>query len=119
MGSTKSTSSSVAVRGPLPFHLSAHSLLRNIIAGGIAGCVVAGRLAAADPELSILLIEGGENNVGKDTISHPALFPVNFMPQSKTAVWYHAKASKALAGREYPLATGGLLGGGSSINIML
>ncbi|RMX87923.1 hypothetical protein D0869_02006 [Hortaea werneckii] len=75
--------------------------------GGIAGCVVAGRLAAADPELSILLIEGGENNVGKDTISRPALFPVNFMPQSKTAVCYHAKASKALAGREYPLATGG------------
>ncbi|RMY15598.1 hypothetical protein D0867_06777 [Hortaea werneckii] len=91
----------------------------EMIVGGIAGCVVAGRLAAADPELSILLIEGGENNVGKDTISRPALFPVNFMPQSKTAVWYHAKASKALAGREYPLATGGLLGGGSSINIML
>ena len=89
------------------------------IVGGIAGCVVAGRLAAADPELSILLIEGGENNAGKDTITQPALFPMNMIPQSKTAVWYHAKASEALAGREYPLLTGGLLGGGSSINIML
>ncbi|KAI7363642.1 alcohol oxidase, partial [Hortaea werneckii] len=90
-----------------------------ICGGGIAGCVVAGRLAAADPELSILLIEGGENNAGKDTITHPALFPMNLMPQSKTTVWYHAKASDALAGREYPLFTGGVLGGGSSINIML
>ncbi|KAI7265385.1 alcohol oxidase, partial [Hortaea werneckii] len=90
-----------------------------ICGGGIAGCVVAGRLAAADPELSILLIEGGENNAGKDTITQPALFPMNMIPQSKTAVWYHAKASEALAGREYPLFTGGLLGGGSSINIML
>lgn len=93
--------------------------MTDIIAGGIAGCVVAGRLAAADPELSILLIEGGENNAGKDTITHPALFPMNLMPQSKTTVWYHAKASDALAGREYPLFTGGVLGGGSSINIML
>ncbi|KAI6819895.1 alcohol oxidase, partial [Hortaea werneckii] len=91
----------------------------DTIVGGIAGCVVAGRLAAADPELSILLIEGGENNAGKDTITHPALFPMNLMPQSKKMVWYHAKASEALAGREYPLFTGGVLGGGSSINIML
>ncbi|RMZ35475.1 hypothetical protein D0859_00318 [Hortaea werneckii] len=65
----------------------------DTIVGGIAGCVVAGRLAAADPELSILLIEGGENNAGKDTITHPALFPMNLMPQSKKMVWYsRAKA---------------------------
>ena len=93
-------------------------MLTEMISGGIAGCVVAGRLATADPELSILLIEGGENNAGKDTITHPALFPMNLMPQSKKTVWYHAKASEALAGREYPLLTGGLLGGGSSVNIM-
>ncbi|KAI7089398.1 alcohol oxidase [Hortaea werneckii] len=90
-----------------------------ICGGGIGGCVVAGRLAAADPELSILLIEGGENNADKDTITHPALFPMNLMPQSQKTVSYHAKASEALAGREYPLLTGGLLGGGSSVNIMV
>lgn len=31
--------------------------------GGSAGCVVAGRLAALDRNLKVLLIEGGENNL--------------------------------------------------------
>ena len=32
-----------------------------IAGGGLAGCVVAGRLAEADPQLSILVIEQGEH----------------------------------------------------------
>lgn len=31
--------------------------------GGSCGCVVAGRLAALDRNLKVLLIEGGENNL--------------------------------------------------------
>ena len=31
--------------------------------GGSYGCVVAGRLAALDKNLKVLLIEGGENNL--------------------------------------------------------
>ncbi|KAK0803981.1 hypothetical protein LTR91_008736 [Friedmanniomyces endolithicus] len=84
-----------------------------------AACVVAGRLAAADPKLVILMIEGGENNAGNPLVENPALFPQDLVPASKTAVWYKAKKSEQLDGREYMLPTGGLLGGGSSVNIML
>lgn len=33
------------------------------ISGGPAGCVVAGRLAKADPNLQVMLIEYGQNNI--------------------------------------------------------
>ena len=36
--------------------------LKNLL-GGSCGCVVAGRLAALDRNLKVLLIEGGENNL--------------------------------------------------------
>ena len=91
----------------------------HAITGGTAACVVAGRLAEADPSLSVLLIEGGENNDGKDNVKHPALFLSHLMPGSKTAVFYQGKKSDALAGREPVIPTGGVLGGGSSINFML
>ncbi|KAK1065824.1 hypothetical protein LTR74_007705 [Friedmanniomyces endolithicus] len=90
-----------------------------ICGGGVAACVMAGRLAAADPKLVILKIEGGENNAGNPLIENPALFPQHLLPSSKTAVWYKAKKSEQLDGREDMLPTGGLLGGGSSVNIML
>jgi alcohol oxidase len=90
-----------------------------VCGGGVAACVVAGRLAAADPKLEILMIGGGENNKDKDIGTHPALFAQHLMPKSKTAVWYQAKKSDTLAGRDYILPTGGLIGGGSSINIIL
>ncbi|KAK0249716.1 hypothetical protein LTR29_005386 [Friedmanniomyces endolithicus] len=90
-----------------------------ICGGGVAACVVAGRLAAADPKLEVLMIEGGENNAGNPLVENPALFPQHLVPASKTAVWYKAKKSEQLDGREYMLPTGGLLGGGSSVNIML
>ena len=38
------------------------SILNNRF-GGFAGCVVAGRLANLDRNLTVLLIEGGENNL--------------------------------------------------------
>lgn len=113
----KSTLSSAGVCHRIQTRRWPHVL--TALTGGLAGCVVAGRLAEADPSLSVLLIEGGENNANLDIVKHPALFPMHLMPQSKTVIWYRAKASEALNGREYPVATGGLLGGGSSANIML
>ena len=87
--------------------------------GGSAGCVVAGRLAAADPTLSILLIEGGANNRDLENIVNPLFFREHFAPTAKTAVQYLGKAQPELGGRRPPMLTGGTLGGGSSINIML
>ncbi|GAB1737300.1 hypothetical protein NU219Hw_g1226t1 [Hortaea werneckii] len=71
-----------------------------ICGGGIAGCIITGRLATADPELSIPLIEGGEKNAGKDTIAHPALFPINITTQRSK---YRQDFVKTLTGKTITL----------------
>ncbi|KAL0932644.1 putative alcohol dehydrogenase [Colletotrichum truncatum] len=90
-----------------------------IAGGGTAGCVLAGRLAAAAPELSILVIEGGTNNRNVPNVVHPAFFLDHLAPESKTAIFYQANKSDKLAGRSPIVPAGGILGGGSSINFML
>ncbi|KAK3295243.1 GMC oxidoreductase-domain-containing protein [Chaetomium fimeti] len=89
-----------------------------IAGGGTTACVVASRLAAADPNLSILMIEGGQNNAGIPTITHPAYFMSSLAPESKTNLFYKTNKSAALADRELILPSGGILGGGSSTNFM-
>lgn len=86
--------------------------------GGTAGCVVAARLADADPNTSILVIEGGGNN-DIPTVAVPALFIAHLMPTTKTNIFYKGKKEKQLADRELVVASGGILGGGSSTNIMM
>ncbi|POS75033.1 hypothetical protein DHEL01_v206577 [Diaporthe helianthi] len=93
-----------------------------IAGGGTAACVVAGRLAEADPDLTILVIEGGQNNFNVPSVVNPLLCYQHLLPTSKTALFYKAKASEHLAGRESIVPSGartGILGGGSSINFMM
>ncbi|KZL84432.1 gmc oxidoreductase [Colletotrichum incanum] len=90
-----------------------------IAGGGTAACVLAGRLAASDPDLSILVIEGGTNNREVPNVVHPAFFLDHLAPESKTAIFYQGKKSDKLAGRSPIVPAGGILGGGSSINFML
>lgn len=86
--------------------------------GGTTACVVAARLADADPELSVLLIEGGPNN--KDpSIEYPAFFTASLAPNSKNTLFYVTKKSAAVGDRELVLPAGGVLGGGSSTNFMM
>lgn len=87
--------------------------------GGTAACVVAGRLAEADPKLSILVIEGGQDNRGVSSVEHPIFYLENLLPTSTTALFYQGNESKNLAGRAPIVPSGGTLGGGSSINFML
>jgi alcohol oxidase len=54
--------------------------------GGTAACVAAGRLAKANPDLKILLIEGGQNNFNDPTVVNPALYLTHLAPDSKTAI---------------------------------
>ena len=54
--------------------------------GGTAACVAAGRLAKANPDLKILLIEGGRNNFQDPTVVNPAVFLSHLAPDSKTTV---------------------------------
>lgn len=87
--------------------------------GGTSGCIIAGRLAEADPDLSILVIEGGANNRGVASIVHPVFFLQNIVPTSTTAIFYKGNKAKQLANREPIVPCGGTLGGGSSINFMM
>jgi len=54
--------------------------------GGTAACVAAGRLAKANPDLRILLIEGGKNNYNDPTVTTPALYLSHLAPDSQTAL---------------------------------
>ncbi|KAI1493775.1 GMC oxidoreductase-domain-containing protein [Biscogniauxia mediterranea] len=90
-----------------------------IAGGGTAGCVVAGRLAEADPSLSILLIESGTDNYDDPSITTPALCLTHILPDSKTLILYKATRSQYLAGRESVVSAANVLGGGSSINVMM
>ncbi|KAK7931169.1 hypothetical protein PG985_001881 [Apiospora marii] len=88
-----------------------------IAGGGTAGCVVAARLADADPKLSILVIEGGSNNQ-MPSIEYPACFLSHLNPETKTNLFYFTKKAPGVGDRELLVATGGVLGGGSSTNMM-
>ncbi|KAM6513293.1 hypothetical protein FALCPG4_015734 [Fusarium falciforme] len=90
-----------------------------IAGGGAAACVVAGRLAEADPSLSILVVEGGPDNRGVQNIEHPVFFLDHLLPTSKTTIFYKGNKAEQLNGREPVIACGGTLGGGSSINFSM
>jgi choline dehydrogenase-like flavoprotein len=99
--------------------LSLHEVDIIIAGGGSAGCIVAGRLAAADPTLHVLLVECGKNNYDLPSVVHPALGPQNLVLDNKMAIFYKGVREEQLAGREMVVPSGGVLGGGSSINAML
>ncbi|KAG8761309.1 hypothetical protein FRC11_014117 [Ceratobasidium sp. 423] len=89
------------------------------VGGGTSACVAAGRLAVANPNLEILLIEQGPDNFKDPSVSTPALFPTHLSPESKTALFWRGTKSEATNGRETGSMGGGILGGGSSINFMM
>ena len=80
---------------------------------------MAGRLAKADPSLEILVVEGGVWTKNNPIVIHPALFPANQAPGTKTVILYESKPSGHIAGRRLAVPTGGCVGGGSSVNFMM
>ncbi|KAI1477933.1 putative alcohol oxidase [Daldinia eschscholtzii] len=90
-----------------------------VAGGGTAGCIIASRLADKDPNLSILVIEGGPNNYNETLIIHPAFFFANLAPGSKSVAFKVGNKSEHLAGREIVVPTANILGGGSSVNFSL
>ena len=91
----------------------------HVFPGGLAGCVVAGRLAEADPKLTILVIEQGPNSYEVPEVVHPGLYPRNLFPTSKYTLFWQGNESPQLAGRKPIVPSGGTLGGGSAINWMV
>lgn len=98
---------------------AAPSILTSLLLiGGTAGLVVASRLSDAGPDLSILVIEGGKDNHNDPEVLHPVLFLSHLLPTSKRTLFYKGTKEARLGDREMVVPSGGVLGGGSSINLM-
>ncbi|CCO37202.1 Alcohol oxidase Short=AOX [Rhizoctonia solani AG-1 IB] len=89
------------------------------VGGGTAACVAAGRLAASNPGLEILVVEQGSDNFKDPSVTTPALYLTHADPESKNTIHWKGTKSDAANGRETGTTSGGILGGGSSINFMM
>ncbi|WP_088343042.1 MULTISPECIES: GMC family oxidoreductase [Rhodomicrobium] len=86
-----------------------------VCGAGPGGSVVAARLAE-NPEVSVLLIEaGGSDDVPE--VMNPGQWPLNL--GSERDWGFAAEPNPHLNGRAIPLNMGKVLGGGSSINVMV
>ncbi|TCD66628.1 hypothetical protein EIP91_001095 [Steccherinum ochraceum] len=84
--------------------------------GGTAACYIAGRLAAAEPSLKILVIEAGPHTENGLAHIQPAQFPSHMVPGSKTIKFVVSQPSEHLGGRPLVVPSGQCVGGGSSVN---
>lgn len=84
--------------------------------GGTAACVVAGRLAAADANLRVLLLEAGPTTYNNPAHTVPLNFLSHLAPDSRTTRTHISQSSAALGGRTTAVQCGQCLGGGGSIN---
>jgi alcohol oxidase len=93
-----------------------------VAGGGPAGCVVAGRLAYADPNLQVMLIEGGANNKDDPWVYRPGIYVKNMQRDGindKATFYTDTMASSQLRGRKSIVPCANILGGGSSINFQM
>jgi choline dehydrogenase len=86
-----------------------------VCGSGSSGSVVARRLAET-PDVTVLLLEaGGDDDV--PNVMQAGQWPLNL---GSTRDWaFHAQPNPDLNGRSIPMNMGKVLGGGSSINVMI
>ncbi|KAL1724492.1 alcohol oxidase-like protein [Schizophyllum commune] len=100
--------------------MSARKEYDIIFAGaGTAACVAAGRLAAADPSLEILLLEAGPHTLGLEAHVEPYRFVTHLAPGSATVTPYVSSPAPAVPNRSIVVPVGHCVGGGSSVNFMM
>ncbi|EPS99789.1 hypothetical protein FOMPIDRAFT_1030775 [Fomitopsis schrenkii] len=93
-----------------------------VCGGGPAGCVVAGRLAYADPNLKVMLIEGGANNRDDPWVYRPGIYVRNMQNDGvndKATFYTDSMQSPFMRGRRSIVPCANILGGGSSINFQM
>ncbi|KAG1746626.1 uncharacterized protein EDB91DRAFT_1245812 [Suillus paluster] len=84
-----------------------------VAGGGPAGCVVAGRLAYADPNLKVMLIEGGANNRDDPWVYRPGIYVKNMQRDGindKATFYTDAQPSPHLRGRQSIVPCANILG---------
>ncbi|KAG1884896.1 GMC oxidoreductase-domain-containing protein [Suillus subluteus] len=87
--------------------------------GGTTACVVAGRLAAWDPSLSILILEGGQHTLNQAKHVQPYRCISHHKPTSTTMTSNVGNPSPRLNGRAPIVRSAHCIGGGSSVNAMV
>ncbi|KAJ4481989.1 hypothetical protein J3R30DRAFT_3851336 [Lentinula aciculospora] len=87
--------------------------------GGTTACVVAGRLAQADPSLKILVIEAGPHTRNLNEYVQPAQSIRHIMHPGKSFTHHKAIPTEALCNKSISLLSASCLGGGSSVNLMM
>lgn len=69
--------------------------------------------------MSVLVVEKGRNNYNERLIRHPAYFFSNLAPDGGSVTYYVSNRSENLAGRKVAVPTASILGGGSSVNMVI
>ncbi|KAG2364391.1 GMC oxidoreductase-domain-containing protein [Suillus spraguei] len=87
--------------------------------GGTTACVVAGRLAAYNPSLKILILEAGQHTLDKPIHVQPYQYPFNQAPTSTTVTFHIGNPSPHLNGRAPIVVCGRCVGGTSCVNAMV
>ncbi|KAF8953125.1 GMC oxidoreductase-domain-containing protein [Flammula alnicola] len=87
--------------------------------GGAAACVTAGRLAAADPSLKILVVEAGPHTRELDHHIQPGRFFNNLLIQREVFSFHFGKGGKGTGERTHLVPSGRAVGGGSAINFAM
>ncbi|KIJ26539.1 GMC oxidoreductase [Sphaerobolus stellatus SS14] len=87
-----------------------------VVGGGTAGNVVANRLTE-DPATSVLVLEAGPSN--EDVLNSTIPFFVRSLLDPGPYNWNYTTVPQGLNGNEIPFPRGHILGGSSSINLMV
>ncbi|KAJ3537854.1 hypothetical protein NM688_g6610 [Phlebia brevispora] len=91
-----------------------------IFAGaGTSGGVAAGRLAAADPSLKILMVEAGPHVREDDAFVQPARCLSHLRADNPILKVHVSKPSEYLGGRSQVVTCAHVVGGGSSVNFTM